>query len=200
MNVYAESNFILELALMQEEHQSCAEILNVCRSSDASLFLPAFSFVESRGNLLRRRRERTQIQKSLENQLAQLGRSELFRADVDISRAVIPLLVRSSVDEEARFNQVTEELLSRSTLIPLTAEIIQLAQTYGDIFRQAQDAAVFASVVSHLSTTRPSRSCFLNRNSEDFDITDVKRTLGDYNCKILLGFKDGLAYIRSQFA
>lgn len=200
MNIYVESNFILEMALMQEEHQACADILDLCRQGRATLHLPAFAFVESRANLLWRKRERAQIQKSLELQLAQLGRSELFRADADTSRAIIPLLARSSVDEEARFNLAIADLLSQATIIPLTAETIRLARVYEDIFRQVQDATVFASIVSHLSDARPVVSCFLNRNSEGFDITDVKRILADLNCRTLLSFRDGLSYIHSQIS
>jgi hypothetical protein len=42
MNVYVESNFVLELALLQEEHETCENILALCERAEAKLVLPAF--------------------------------------------------------------------------------------------------------------------------------------------------------------
>ncbi|HEX8213826.1 MAG TPA: hypothetical protein VF584_26905 [Longimicrobium sp.] len=48
MIVYAESNFLLELAYLQEEHESCEEILALAESGRIRLLLPAFAVVEAR--------------------------------------------------------------------------------------------------------------------------------------------------------
>ena len=37
MNIYVESNFVLELALMQEQHDSCENILLLCENKKAHL-------------------------------------------------------------------------------------------------------------------------------------------------------------------
>jgi hypothetical protein len=44
----------------------------------------------------------------------------------------------------------------------------------------AQDSIVLASIVSHLAKTKPAESCFLNRNTKDFDGPDVRETLDQY--------------------
>jgi predicted nucleic acid-binding protein len=54
MNVYVESNFVLELTLSQEQHESCEKILELCLTGPHSLVLPAFCIPES---LLRSRRK-----------------------------------------------------------------------------------------------------------------------------------------------
>ena len=46
MIVYVESNFVLELAFLQEEHESCLELLSLSESEDICLVLPAFSIGE----------------------------------------------------------------------------------------------------------------------------------------------------------
>lgn len=46
MSIYVESNFVLELALMQEQYESCEAILQVCKAGQAQLVLPAFSSAE----------------------------------------------------------------------------------------------------------------------------------------------------------
>jgi hypothetical protein len=46
MNVYVETNFILELAWMQEQYESCKNILTLCETGKAKLILPAFQLVK----------------------------------------------------------------------------------------------------------------------------------------------------------
>ena len=46
MNVYAESNFVLEHALQQEESDSCGEIIRLASASKITLVVPAFSLAE----------------------------------------------------------------------------------------------------------------------------------------------------------
>ena len=60
------------------------------------------------------------------------------------------------------------------------------------------DSIVYASVLHHLSTTTPAKSCFLNRNSKDFDDPDIVDELDGYNCKMLPRFDSGHKYIQSQ--
>jgi hypothetical protein len=46
VNVYVESNFVLELALLQEQHASCEDILRLCEAGKAQLIIPAYSLAE----------------------------------------------------------------------------------------------------------------------------------------------------------
>ena len=46
MIVYVESNFVLELALLQEEHQSCDSIVGLAKSLTIDLAIPAFSLAQ----------------------------------------------------------------------------------------------------------------------------------------------------------
>ena len=40
MNVYVESNFVLELALLQEQWTSCEAILTLCEAKSVQLVVP----------------------------------------------------------------------------------------------------------------------------------------------------------------
>jgi hypothetical protein len=58
MNIYVESNFVLELALSQAQSQSCENILAICESDQAGLekTLPSLQKMEGFaiiGSLLR---------------------------------------------------------------------------------------------------------------------------------------------------
>ena len=54
MNVYVESNFVLELALLQEQSASCEEILGLCEAGRVQLVVPAYSLAEPYETLVRR--------------------------------------------------------------------------------------------------------------------------------------------------
>jgi hypothetical protein len=56
VNVYVESNFVLELALLQEQHAACEAIVQLCEAGDLRLVLPAYSFMEPFETLRRCRR------------------------------------------------------------------------------------------------------------------------------------------------
>ena len=59
----------------------------------------------------------------------------------------------------------------------------------------AQDALVYSSVLSHLKRVPARESCFLNRNSTDFDDQNIVDELADYNCKLLFQFYTGYSFI-----
>jgi predicted nucleic acid-binding protein len=65
MNVYVETNFILELAFMQEQYESCNRILSLCEAGSTNLVLPAFCIAESYETLIRRANRRSQIANDL---------------------------------------------------------------------------------------------------------------------------------------
>jgi hypothetical protein len=58
-----------------------------------------------------------------------------------------------------------------------------------------QDAIVLASVLAHLDLHNPPESCFLNRNSNDFDDPAVRERLETHGCKFFAKFEDGLRYV-----
>ena len=61
-----------------------------------------------------------------------------------------------------------------------------------------QDSIVLASIVSHLAATKPVESCFLNRNTKDFDDPNVQEMLDEFGCKFFGRFDDGLHYIEAR--
>jgi hypothetical protein len=65
MNIYVETNFILELAFVQEQHESCEKIIRLCEAGRAALVLSAFCIAESYETLIRRANRRTQITNDL---------------------------------------------------------------------------------------------------------------------------------------
>jgi hypothetical protein len=58
VNISVESNFVLELALLQEQHASCEDILRLSEAGNAQLIIPAYSLVEPYETPIRRHRQR----------------------------------------------------------------------------------------------------------------------------------------------
>jgi hypothetical protein len=63
-----------------------------------------------------------------------------------------------------------------------------------------QDAIVYAAVLSHLQQHQTAQSCFLNRNSKDFDDPDLVEELNVHNCKLLARFDTGYQFILSHLS
>lgn len=129
MRVYAESNFVLEIVLTQEQHAACKDFVTLADRHEVELVLPAFSLFEPYTTLERRRQERHKLREQLELEFP--------------------------------------------------------------------DAIVLASVLDDLGVS-PSPSCFLNRNTKDFDDPGVRDALAARDCRVFGSFDNGLQYVRSQ--
>jgi len=199
MNIYAESNFVLELALMQEEHESCENILLLCEDGKAKLVLPAFSIAEPYETLVRRGKSRNLLADNVANELRQLGRSKPYKAETDTYQTVISLFIQSGKEEKERFFQIRDRLLKVAEVIPLEKTILaSAAQLQTTLGLSPQDAVVYGSVLHCMNVNSSVKSCFLNRNFKDFSDPYIEDTLTRNNCKLLFSFKKGYDYILNQ--
>ncbi len=192
MKVYIESNFVLELALMQEQHESCEKILSLCETGTINLVLPAFCVAEPYETLVRRAKHRSKLAKDVADELKQLSRSTPYKDSEEINalQNVTGLLVRSGEEEEQKLQQTLNRILKVAEIIPLEAEILTFSAKFRETLKLApQDSIIYASVFQHLTVSKSKEiSCFLNKNSRDFDDPDIVDTLNDYNCKVLFRF------------
>lgn len=199
MNVYVETNFILELAFMQEQYESCDSILARCEAAQNQLVLPSFCIAESYETLIRQVKRREQLANDLANEMRQLSRSALYRNELDAFRNASSVLAQSSQDEEQRLINVLDRVLSIADIIPLQAEIVLTAtQHRGKFSLGPQDSIVLASVLYHLASASGENSCFINKNKRDFDDSDIASMLLDKQCKILFNFDSGFNYLQKN--
>lgn len=199
MHVYVESNFVLEVALVQEQHESCERLISLCEMGKIQLLVPAYSLVEPYETIIRFAKNRTRLSRELATEVRQLLRSKPYQEELDSLQNVTDLLLRTQDEEWDRLHNTRDRLLRITEVIPLTSTILTSAieyQTNHDL--SPQDAIVYASVLSHLSTSGSTSKCFLNRNSKDFDDPDIKQALNPYNCTMLFQFDHGWSYISSQ--
>ncbi|HLE84309.1 MAG TPA: PIN domain-containing protein [Thermoanaerobaculia bacterium] len=199
MNVYVETNFVLELALIQEQQGSCEEILKLSEEGRIGLVIPAYAVVEPYETLIRRHRHRKQMKADLDVEIDQITRTATYSERLRGFQDLTALLVDSASEEAKRLEEVRRRLVKICEVIPLDAGCLDAAASYQvkhDL--SPQDSLVYASVISHLSQSRAVESCFLNRNSKDFDDPDIVDELRSHGCRLIPRFDDGLAHVRNH--
>jgi predicted nucleic acid-binding protein len=196
VNVYVESNFVLELALLQEQHSACEGILSLCDRRVARLVLPAYSLVEPFETMRRHQVKRRQLKSELDKELRQLSRTSANADRLKDYGSITSLLVDSAGVDLLRLERVRSRLLSWAEVVPLDVGILERAASFqSDLGFAVQDAVIVASVFSHLEASSASRSCFLNRDP-DFDDLGIREDLAARGCKLLRSFDHGLQFLR----
>jgi predicted nucleic acid-binding protein len=197
ISVYIETNFILELAFSQEQAESCLQLLETTEQDKSRLIIPAFSIGECFETLVRRSKQRKQLAETVSTELKQLSRSLSYRSEVTALDSITRLLISSLEDDKRRLDETLARLLSACEIIPLSKEVVMNAMSYRELFDFGyQDSLVYSSVMHHLERGIEVSSCFLNRNSKDFDDPDIIEMLESKNCKLLFNFDKGIDYVR----
>jgi predicted nucleic acid-binding protein len=196
VNVYVESNFVLELALLQEQCSACEDILSLCESREVTLVLPAYSLMEPYGTLMRRHAERKRLKASVDGELRQITRTTAYANRIQDLEAAARLLLDSTEEDMDRLERTRSRLLGCAEMVPLDSRILTRAPEYQARYSfSALDAVVYASVLTHLENSAPPASCFLNRDA-GFSSPEIVGALETRNCKFLPGFDHGLQYLR----
>ena len=165
MIVYIESNFVLELALLQEEHRSCDSIVSLAESLAIDLAIPAFNLFEPYEVWRRRTGERTELYERLTLEMGQLARTESYAETVEDLGDPASILVRSGNEDKRRLDMTLGRILDCAAVIPLQGETLRDAIRFqGSLGLSPQDSVVYASVIAHLSAASPGPKCFLNRD------------------------------------
>jgi hypothetical protein len=119
VNLYVESNFVLELALVQEQQASCEEIVRLGEARKVRLVLPAYSLVEPYETLVRRHRQRKKMKADLDAELGQLTRTATYSQRLARFQGLTALLIDSANEEAKRLEAVRARLLNGCEIISL---------------------------------------------------------------------------------
>ncbi len=131
MIVYVETNFLLELAYLQERCDSCQEILELAKAGAITLLLPAFSAAEARATLHRRASERREFQESLQKHIREISRSETFRGLDQQSRDILAAFVSGGEETRERLESAVQAINE----LPLTRDVVVKARRMNLICR-----------------------------------------------------------------
>ncbi len=201
MNIYVETNFVLELALLQEQYRSCEDVLALCEAQRAQLVVPAYALVEPHETLVRRHQLRKRMKRDLDVELRLLGRTATYAQRLDDFRSVTSLLLDSSAEEARRLQGTISRMIEIAQVVPVDTSLLMSASENQVSHSLApQDALILASVLHHLRQSTAKISCFLNRNTKDFEDPDIIKKLARYNCKLLPRFDSGFRFVLAHVA
>jgi predicted nucleic acid-binding protein len=134
------------------------------------LVIPAFSLAEPHEAISGKVKARSRLGEDLRIHLSELGRSRPHREIPASFDTLAAALIASAQFEREGVRRTVKSLLHASEIIPLDVSILQsAAATELEYGLSGQDSIVLASVLAHLKANTPAESCFLNRNSKDFD-------------------------------
>lgn len=199
MIVYVESNFVLEIALGQEQAESAEELLRQCESGPNDLRFSTFALAEPFATITQRGRARRQLTNSLEEQVRQLARSQPHQAEVQKLQPAPDLLKSIEAREINRLQDTVVKLLQTGTSLPLDLQTVRRAFSYQERFDLSpQDSLIYASVIEDLESHGGSdRKLFANRNWRDFGNPRIVDELGLYHCALATDFNAALAYLHT---
>lgn len=201
MNVYVESNFVLELALLQEQSRSCEEILGLAEDERIQLVVPAYSLIEPYETLIRREKDRQRIWSELNNQIGQIARNKQLKTELHDFENTTALLVRAVEEDKKRLKSVRSRLLQSACVLPMETSVLRDATKYEQELKLSpQDAHIYSAVLGYLKQSEDCVSCFLNKDKKDFDVPEIEEELENYGCKLLSSFDDGVLYVKNQLS
>ena len=99
MRVYAESSFVLEQALQQEQCDACDGILELAAEGAITLAIPAFSLAEPHQALALKEKARNRLSNELRTHISELGRSRQYHRIEDDFATLASVLIRSAEQE-----------------------------------------------------------------------------------------------------
>ena len=198
MKVYVESNFVLEVALEQEQHEPCKELIRLAEEGAIELVMPSYALAEPHFSLVHNQRRREDLSRSLDIEAKQLQRTASLSEEVASLAGASELLIRAGVSARTRFSKTYSQLLNIGRFIPLTNDVLEQAPAMANRFDiELPDALMLASVLND-ARSHPQEALFLNRNTKDFQQPDIESELEGVQCELLGSFTAGLARVQAR--
>lgn len=197
MIVYVETNYVLQLALRQEEASASDAILDRARRDLVKLVFPAFTLSEPYSTLSYRAVERRTIYNSLRQQLALLSRSEPHQQTASVLQQLLSMWTSLEAREIDLLHTAIVELVTIARAIQTEKEDIQQSAHYRDLYGLSpQDAIILSAIIRDLQTQDPNEAkCFISTNVKDFGDPGIRSELKSFNCRYISKLVDGLAFI-----
>lgn len=197
MITYVESNFVLELALGQEQADSAASILTLASVQRIELAIPTFGLSEPFSRIRQQARDRQRLQREIHPIERELRRAphtqELADRLAPLSEAILEL---ESAELE-RLERTMSSILTIAHTIELNAAIYQTALTYrAELDLELEDSIIFSCILADMGTRdRHVPKCFVSRDAKAFFDPTVESILQEYNCRYISRFPQAADYI-----
>lgn len=200
MNVLAESNFVLEIALRQDEASHANRILELAEAGDIRLVVPAYALAEPLHKLGRDRKNFRELAERLREAVQQMSRSADFsRLEATSVEIMTALAVKPDVDKRA-YDEASRRILAAAEIVPMTGPQLSLAMSGPKLFLGPQDSVIFSAVSQFLEAHPGETSIFVNKNALDFMAKPVSDELTRLGCKLIVKFAAARSYIENSLA
>jgi predicted nucleic acid-binding protein len=190
LTLYVESNFVLEIALGQEQAAAAEKLLDAAETGEIEIAIPGFSLSEPFSRVTRTNRERSRIASQFDDHVNQMARSAPHHSEVKSLRE-IPSLVATIIRRETDLLIHTiERILAVSRQLNLNLETFNNAMTLRKTSGMTpEDAIVIELVIADL-LHNPSnqRHLFANRNRKDFSEPAIASSLSNLGCDLVWSF------------
>lgn len=199
MIVYVESNFIVQLALQQEEVVDAESILKLAQSGDIELAFPTFAISEPFSTITYRGIERRRVYDLLSRESTQLHRSALHQQIVPTLKSLLATWVDLGQNEISSLQSTVQLLLDAGKPIETTSFIFNQALAYQIAYGLLpQDSIIYAAIIADLQRApHDELKCFVTSDS-DFGIHPaIKSELQAYNCRHISKFSQALQFVKS---
>lgn len=200
MTVYVESNFVLEIALGQNDATAAGLILQAAIREQVSIAIPSNALFEPFSTVNRRRDRRKTLRLELAREIGELERSEPHRQDVETMAQVPGLFLAIEEREKELLIRTIQMMVSTAAIIAIDArtysEAVGFATAFG--FEKMHDAIIFAAVRRDLiESARQGPHVFVTKD-KDFAFPDVKNELERLDCRITFSFTAGAQLLRLE--
>lgn len=200
MILYVESNFVLEVALGQEQSQATEEILLLAEQGRIELAIPSFAFSEPFATITHRTRHGERLSRTLADHFRQLFRSQPHRGALEGFESVPQALIKVHKREMDLLESTVRRLLASASVLPLSLasfqEGLDLERRLG---LSPQDSIIYACVLADLARRNSNEpKCFVSRNYKDFGDPDIESQLGSLGCRYIDSYTKALDFAKER--
>ena len=199
MNVYVETNFVLNFGLRQEGHNAVVEIVALAQSGRLTLVLPAMAALETISSLEVKRSRRKQLITGMNDELGQLKRSK-DRADLEPLETGIGVLAKLNQQELIEVQKALGQITACARLLTHTERVMSNSiQAQQSLAVDPVDSMIYGAIFTDLENLASSdSSCFLST-----DGTLVSKVFGELkarHCTCFTRFDEGLEFVQRSMA
>jgi len=196
MIVYVESNYILEIALQQEQFKYAQKLLELSQKKIINLVIPSISIIEPYWTINNKSHKRNKINEYLNQEIKQLNRSSIYNKKSQCLSNVNKYLININISTEVHLEKTICDMQKKCEIIKFDSNIIKNSRNYNYFKLKKIDLLILTSIIEDLKTQKSDeRKCFISRNSKDFDSPEIKDLLSEYGCILINNFRDGINFI-----
>lgn len=199
MIVYVESNFVLEIALGQEQAGAASHILGMAERGVIQIVTPTFGLSEPFSSIRQRGRDRQQLQQSMRPIERELRRAHHTQGLADALGPLGDAMFALESSELDRLESAIARVLDCAATVELNAQIYGAALRIRDeIDLDLEDSIIYACVLADLyQRAADIPKCFASRDARAFFDPAVRDQLQEYNCRYISRFPQAVEYITS---